>query len=195
MVGETISHYRILSKLGEGGMGIIYKAEDLKLARRVALKFLPPAVGEREKTRLVHEAQAIAQLDHPNICTVFEVDDTGDSPFIAMAYIEGKTLKERLEKGPLPIPEVLEYAQQIVRGLQAAHRKHVTHRDIKSSNIMVTPEGQIKVMDFGLAKQTGRTQLTRDGSTLGTVTYMSPEQAREDFRSSRNMRLPSCIRS
>jgi TolB-like protein/predicted Ser/Thr protein kinase len=178
MVGETISHYRILSKLGEGGMGIIYKAEDLKLARRVALKFLPPAVGEREKTRLVHEAQAIAQLDHPNICTVFEVDDTGDSPFIAMAYIEGKTLKERLEKGPLPIPEVLEYAQQIARGLQAAHRKHVTHRDIKSSNIMVTPEGQIKVMDFGLAKQSGRTQLTRDGSTLGTVAYMSPEQAR-----------------
>ena len=178
MVGETISHYKILSKLGEGGMGIVYKAEDLKLTRLVALKFLPPAVGKRETTRLVREAQAIAQLDHPNICTVYEIDDTRDSPFIAMAYIEGKTLKERLEKGPLPLPEVLEYAQQIARGLQAAHRKHVTHRDIKSSNIMVTPEGQIKIMDFGLAKQSGRTQLTRDGSTLGTVTYMSPEQAR-----------------
>ena len=174
MVGRTISHYWILEKLGEGGMGVVYKAEDTKLKRLVALKFLPPTVGEKEEARLVREAQAIAQLDHPNICTIYEVDETDGSPYIAMAYVEGMTLKERIEKGPRTIPEVLDFARQIARGLQAAHRKKITHRDIKSSNIMLTPDGQVKIMDFGLAKLAGRTQLTRDGSTAGTVTYMSP---------------------
>ncbi len=178
MVGEVVSHYRILSKLGEGGMGVVYKAEDLKLTRTVALKFLPPTVGEKEKARLIREAQVIAQLDHPNICTIYEVDEADGSPFIAMAYVEGMTLKDRIEKGSRTIPEVLDFARQIARGLQAAHRKKITHRDIKSSNIMLTADGQVKIMDFGLAKLAGRTQLTRDGSTAGTVTYMSPEQAR-----------------
>ena len=178
MIGKVVSHYKILEKLGEGGMGVVYKAEDTKLKRLVALKFLPTTVGEKEEARLVREAQAIAQLDHPNICTIYEVDETDGSPYIAMAYVEGMTLKERIEKGPRTIPEVLDFARQIARGLQAAHRKKITHRDIKSSNIMLTREGQVKIMEFGLAKMAGRTQLTRDGSTAGTVTYMSPEQAR-----------------
>jgi eukaryotic-like serine/threonine-protein kinase len=178
MIGRVVSHYKILEKLGEGGMGVVYKAEDTRLHRTVALKFLPSAVGEKDKARLVREAQAIAQLDHPNICTVYEVDEAEGSPYIAMAYVEGMTLKARIESGPRSIPEVLDFARQIGRGLQAAHRKQITHRDIKSSNIMLTPDGQVKIMDFGLAKLAGRTQLTRDSSTAGTVTYMSPEQAR-----------------
>ncbi len=178
MIGKVVSHYRVLEKLGEGGMGVVYKAEDLKLTRTVALKFLPPTVGEKEKARLIREAQVIAQLDHPNLCTVYEVNEADGLPYIAMAYVEGMTLKERIEKGPRSIAEVLDFARQIARGLQAAHRKKIIHRDIKSSNIMLTPDGQVKIMDFGLAKLAGRTQFTRDGSTAGTVTYMSPEQAR-----------------
>ncbi len=177
-VGQTVSHYKILEKLGEGGMGVVYKAEDLKLRRTVALKFLPSTVGEKEQARLVLEAQATAQLDHPNICTVYQVDETLGTPFISMAYVEGKTLKERADEGPLTVAEVLDLGRQIARGLQAAHRKNVTHRDIKSANIMLTSDGQVKIMDFGLAKLAGRTQLTREGRTAGTVTYMSPEQAR-----------------
>ncbi len=180
MIGQTVSHYNILQKLGEGGMGVVYKAEDTRLNRAVALKFLPPTVSEKDKARLVREAQAIAQLDHPNICTVYEVDEAGGSPYIAMAYVEGVTLKERVEEGPRSIAEVLDLARQIANGLQAAHRKKIIHRDIKSSNIMLTPDGQVKIMDFGLAKLAGRTQLTREGSTVGTITYMSPEQARGD---------------
>jgi serine/threonine protein kinase len=178
MIGQTISHYKILEKLGEGGMGIVYKAHDTKLDRTVALKFLPPAGGEKEKSRLIREARAVAQLDHPNICTVHEIGDSEGVPYIAMAYIEGETLKDRIENEPLPMNDVIDYARQIARGLQSAHRKHITHRDIKSANIIVTPDGQIKIMDFGLAKLAGRTQLTQEGSTAGTVMYMSPEQAR-----------------
>ncbi len=178
MIGQTVSHYKILEKLGEGGMGVVYKAEDLKLTRTVALKFLPSTGGEKERDRLVREAQAIAQLDHPNICTVYEVDDAGGSPYISMAYVEGMTLQQLLETGPQSVQQVLGYAMQIARGLQAAHRKKIIHRDIKSSNIMLTPDGQIVIMDFGLAKLADRTQITKEGSTAGTVTYMSPEQAR-----------------
>jgi eukaryotic-like serine/threonine-protein kinase len=178
MIDRTISHYKILEKLGEGGMGIVYKAHDTKLNRTVALKFLPPAGGEKEKARLILEARAVAQLDHPNICTVYEIGDSDGISYIAMAYIEGETLKDRFENGPLAMNDVIDYARQIARGLQSAHRKHITHRDIKSTNIMVTPDGQIKIMDFGLAKLAGRTQLTQEGSTAGTVMYMSPEQAR-----------------
>jgi eukaryotic-like serine/threonine-protein kinase len=178
MIGTTISHYRILEKLGEGGMGVVYKAHDTRLDRTVALKFLPPAGGEKEKARLIREARAVAQLDHPNICTVYEIGDSEGVPYIAMAYIEGETLKARVENGPLALNEIIDYTRQIARGLQSAHRKHITHRDIKSANIMITPDGQIKIMDFGLAKLAGRTQLTQEGSTAGTVMYMSPEQAR-----------------
>jgi eukaryotic-like serine/threonine-protein kinase len=127
---------------------------------------------------LIREARAVAQLDHPNICTVYEIGDSEGIPYIAMAYIEGETLKDRVENGPLAMNDVIDYAGQIARGLQSAHRKHITHRDIKSANIIVTPDGQIKIMDFGLAKLAGRTQLTQEGSTAGTVMYMSPEQAR-----------------
>jgi eukaryotic-like serine/threonine-protein kinase len=178
MTGQTISHYKILEKIGEGGMGVVYKAHDTKLHRTVALKVLTPAGGEEEKARLTREAQAIAQLDHPNICTVYEVNDSEEMPYIAMAYIEGETIKDRVEKGSLVINEVIDYAQQIALGLQSAHRKNIVHRDVKSSNIIVTTAGQIKIMDFGLAKFSGRTQLTKGGSTLGTLMYMSPEQAR-----------------
>ena len=178
MIGKTISHYTIVEKLGEGGMGVVYKAHDTKLDRDIALKFLPPAGGEKEKTRLIREARAVAQLDHPNICTVYEIGDSEGMPYIAMAYIEGETLKDRIENGPLALNEIIDYTRQIARGLQSAHRKHITHRDIKSANIMITPDGQIKIMDFGLAKLAGRTQLTQEGSTAGTVMYMSPEQAR-----------------
>jgi eukaryotic-like serine/threonine-protein kinase len=178
MLGKTISHYQILEKLGEGGMGVVFKAHDTKLDRTVALKFLPPTGGEKEKSRLIREARAVAQLDHPNICTVYEIGDSEGIPYIAMAYIEGETLKDRIENGPLAMNEIIDYTRQIARGLQSAHRKHITHRDIKSANIMITPDGQIKIMDFGLAKLAGRTQLTQEGSTAGTVMYMSPEQAR-----------------
>ena len=178
MIGQVISHYKIIEKLGEGGMGVVYKARDTKLDRTVALKFLPPAVGEKEKTRLIREAQAVARLDHPNICTVYEIGDAEGMPYIAMAYVEGTTIKDRVEEGQLTLDEITDYAQQIARGLQTAHRKNITHRDIKCANIMVTDEGQVKIMDFGLAKLAGRTQLTKEGTTAGTVAYMSPEQAR-----------------
>jgi serine/threonine protein kinase/tetratricopeptide (TPR) repeat protein len=181
MVGQTISHYHIIEKLGEGGMGVVYKAEDTKLDRLVALKFLPPqlSASEQDKARFIHEAKATSALDHPNICTIYEVDETPDGQlFIAMACYEGETLQQKIAKGPLPLDDAITYAIQIAEGLQAAHKKGITHRDIKSSNIMVTPEGQVKIMDFGLAKTTGATMLTKSGATVGTVPYMSPEQAR-----------------
>jgi len=180
MIGKTISHYRILETLGEGGMGIVYKAEDMKLKRLVALKFLPLSIiaREKEKTRFVHEAQATAALDHPNICTIYEIDEADGQLFIAMAYIEGQNLKEKIEAGPLKLDEALGIAMQVAEGLQAAHEKQIIHRDIKPANIIITPKGQAKIMDFGLAKLAGRTVITKEGTTLGTVAYMSPEQAR-----------------
>jgi len=178
MIGKTVSHYRILEKLGEGGMGVVYKAEDTKLKRLVALKFLPSSIiaSEAEKTRFIHEAQAAAALNHPNICTIHEIDDAEGHLFIAMEFVEGQSLKEKIESGPLKLDEALGIAMQVAEGLQAAHEKKITHRDIKPANIMLARKGQVKIMDFGLAKLAGRTKLTKSGSTIGTVAYMSPEQ-------------------
>jgi TolB-like protein/predicted Ser/Thr protein kinase len=188
MISQTISHYKILEKLGEGGMGVVYKAEDTKLKRTVALKFLSPqAVGiEEDKTRFIHEAQAAAALNHPNICTIHEIDEHEGQPFIAMEFIEGTNLKAKVESGLLQLNEAVDTAVQIAEGLRSAHKRNIIHRDVKSANVMITPEGQAKIMDFGLAKAPGRTQLTREGTTLGTVAYMSPEQGRGDVVDARS---------
>jgi serine/threonine protein kinase len=180
VTGKTISHYRILEKLGEGGMGAVYKAEDTRLKRTVAIKFLSPgAIGaDEDRTRFIHEAQAAAALNHPNICTIYEIDEHGDRSFIAMEYIEGVSLKARIGSGPLQLDEAIEIAIEIAEGLQEAHTKGIIHRDIKSDNIMITTSGRVRVMDFGLAKSSGRAQLTRAGTVVGTVAYMSPEQGR-----------------
>ncbi len=179
--GTTLAgKYKIIKVLGRGGMGIVYKAEDTKLKRSVALKFLPPELiqDEEARERFVLEAQAAAALSHPNICTIHEIDEEQEKSFIAMEYVEGQTLRAKIEKGPLGLDRALDTAIQVAEGLEEAHKKGITHRDIKSSNIMVTEKGQAKVMDFGLAKVKGGTLLTREGTTLGTVAYMSPEQAR-----------------
>jgi len=180
MIGKTISHYKILEKLGEGGMGVVYRAEDTKLKRTVALKFLTSQTlgSEEERARFVNEAQAAAALDHPNICTIYEINEVDDRTFISMAYVEGQSLKEKIESGPLELDEALDIAMQVARGLQDAHERGIVHRDIKSANIMVTAKGQAKIMDFGLAKFAGRVGITKVGTTMGTVAYMSPEQAR-----------------
>jgi serine/threonine protein kinase/Tfp pilus assembly protein PilF len=172
--------YRIIEEVGHGGMGVVYKAEDLKLKRCVALKFLPPHLMDSPelKERFLIEAQAAAALSHPNICVIHEVGESEERPYIAMEYVEGETLRDKLKNGPLKPEEALDYAVQIAAGLGAAHRKGIIHRDIKSANIMVTEQGQAKVMDFGLAKLRGGASLTKSQTTLGTVAYMSPEQAR-----------------
>jgi serine/threonine protein kinase/Tfp pilus assembly protein PilF len=179
MIGKTISHYRILEKLGEGGMGVVYKARDTKLDRIVALKFLPKHLlcDEEAKTRFVHEAKAASALDHQNIATIYEIDEAEGECFISMVYIEGKSIKEVIKEKKLSIEAILRIAIQIGEGLNAAHKKDIIHRDIKSDNIMLTHEGLVKIMDFGLAKLKGVTKLTKTGSTLGTLQYMSPEQA------------------
>ena len=179
MIGKTISHYKILEKLGEGGMGIVYKAEDTKLKRTVALKFLPPGLTRdpQAKERFLHEAQAAAALEHQHICNIYEIDETEEQIFIVMSCFEGQTLKEKIDAGLLKIDEALKIAVQAAEGLQAAHEKGIIHRDIKSANIMVTDKGQTKIMDFGLAKLKGQTKITKEGSTLGTAAYMSPEQS------------------
>ncbi len=186
MIGQTISHYRIQAKLGEGGMGIVYKAEDTKLKRTVALKFLPPTLTSdpEAKERFIHEAQAASALDHKNVCTIYEIDETKDGQlFIVMACYEGQTLKERLHVGamhasPLSITEAIDIAIQVAQGLQKAHEKGIVHRDIKPANIMITSDGEVKILDFGLAKLKGQAHLTKEGTTVGTVAYMSPEQTR-----------------
>jgi serine/threonine protein kinase len=172
--------YRILEELGRGGMGVVYKAEDTRLERTVALKFLPPELTHVPdvKARFMREAQAAAALDHPNICTVYEFDEADDRTFISMAYVEGRSLKKKLESGPLELEEALSIATQVAEGLAEAHKKGIIHRDIKSGNIMVTDRSQAKIMDFGLARKSESTLLTSEGATLGTVAYMSPEQAR-----------------
>jgi len=182
MIGKTISHYKILEKLGAGGMGIVYKAQDTKLDRFVALKFLPAHLSqaEEQKKRFIHEAKAASALNHPNIATIYEINEAGGQMFIAMEYIEGKPLNKIAGDAnlrPLPIDEAINYAIQIAEGLQAAHKKEIIHRDIKPANILITKDGQVKIVDFGLAKLAGRTLLTKEGTTLGTVAYMSPEQA------------------
>jgi tetratricopeptide (TPR) repeat protein/predicted Ser/Thr protein kinase len=180
MIGKTISHYRIIEKLGEGGMGIVYKAEDLKLGRVVALKFLPPewTRDAAARARFFHEAQAAAALSHPNICTVFEIDEADEQIFIAMERIEGESLRDMVARGPMEVGEVLDVSSQIAEGLAAAHAKGIVHRDVKPGNVMLAPGGRPKIMDFGLAKSAGQTKLTRTGTTTGTVAYMSPEQSR-----------------
>ena len=183
MVGNRISHYKVLEKLGQGGMGVVYKAEDTRLERRVALKFLPEhLLGDEEvRKRFVREAKAAAALDHANICTVHEIDESDGKTFIAMSLIEGEPLDKRIGRGPLKIDEALDIAQQIAAGLEAAHKKGVVHRDIKPENIMVGPDsigagGRVTIMDFGLAQLTQASRLTRADQTMGTVAYMSPEQ-------------------
>jgi eukaryotic-like serine/threonine-protein kinase len=183
MIGQLISHYRILSKLGEGGMGVVYKAHDTKLDRDVALKFLPHYLTSdpNEKERFYHEAKAAAALIHQNIAVVHEIGEHEGQLFIAMEYVEGKTLKEfvgTIHESPQPLKKILDIAIQVCEGLAAAHEKGIVHRDIKSENIILTTKVQPKIMDFGLAKVKGATKLTKAGSTLGTAAYMSPEQAR-----------------
>jgi len=180
MIGKTISHYKILDKLGEGGMGVVYKAEDTELEREVAIKFLPHhiAANTNERARFKVEAKAAAGLNHPNIATIYSIEEANDEMFIVMEYIKGQELKDKIEAGPLAIDLTLELAIQIAKGLQAAHEKGVVHRDIKSANLMLTDKGDVKILDFGLAKLRGQTKLTKEGTTLGTVAYMSPEQAR-----------------
>ncbi len=180
MIGKTISHYKILEKLGEGGMGVVYKAEDTTLKRAVALKFLPQETTRRPeaKARFLHEAQAAAALNHPNICTIYEIGEADDQTFIAMALIEGESLRDKIGGGPLKLDKAIDLAVQIAEGLAAAHGKRVVHRDMKPGNVMVTNEGRAKIMDFGLAKSPGQTRVTRTGTTTGTIAYMSPEQSR-----------------
>lgn len=181
MIGQTIAHYRIIEKLGQGGMGVVYRAEDTKLGREVALKFPPPRSTQsaEEFQRLIHEARAAASLDHQNICTIHEIGEADGQPYIAMSYVEGKTLRDYLADGPLNVVELMKIATQVADGLSAAHEKGITHRDIKPENIMINTRGQVKIMDFGLAKSSRQTtKITQEGSTPGTAAYMAPEQAK-----------------
>ena len=181
MIGKTISHYKILEKLGGGGMGVVYKAEDTKLKRTVALKFLPPAfsLDEEAKQRFIKEAQAASSFDHPNICTIHEIDETDDGQlFISMAHYEGETLKKKIERGQIKIEEAIDIVSQVAEGLNRAHKKGIVHRDIKPANIFITNDGIAKILDFGLAKVSSQAQITTMGTTMGTVAYMSPEQTK-----------------
>ncbi len=197
MIGQTISHYRITGRLGSGGMGVVYEAQDLTLGRRVALKFLPPDLARDASAldRFLLEARAASALNHPNICTIYAAEKDGEQSFIAMELIEGQGLDTKMQSGPLPVDRLLDISIQLADALDAAHAKGIVHRDIKPANIFITQRGQVKVLDFGLAKLTraagfltetmGNTEdaartasLTSPGSTVGTISYMSPEQAR-----------------
>jgi len=180
MTGDVISHYKILEKLGEGGMGVVYKAEDAKLKRTVALKFLPIELTRdpEAKERFIHEAQAASALNHPNICSIHAIEEFEGQQLLDMEFLDGNTLGAVLGQKELPISRVMEIVIQVAEGLNAAHKKGVVHRDIKPDNIMLTNDGLVKIMDFGLAKLKGSSKLTKSHSTLGTIAYMSPEQAR-----------------
>ncbi|HLF14616.1 MAG TPA: serine/threonine-protein kinase, partial [Bacteroidota bacterium] len=190
MIGQIISHYKILDKLGEGGMGIVYRAHDTKLDRTVALKFLPPQVSatDQDKNRFLQEARAAAALNHPHICHIYRIEEVDAPPasgrqgekmmFIEMEHVDGVTLRKKIASGPITLTEALNLATQIGEGLEEAHGKGIVHRDIKSDNIMVNSRNQAKVMDFGLAKLKGALKLTRSSSTVGTLAYMAPEQLR-----------------
>ncbi|RMD99194.1 MAG: serine/threonine protein kinase, partial [Calditrichaeota bacterium] len=187
MASKTILHYRIIEEIGRGGMGIVYKAEDTKLQREVAIKFLPRRYSRdaEERQRFEIEARAAAALNHSNIATIYAIEEVEDESsngrtrlFIVMEYIAGQELKAIIHNQPLSLDDAINYITQIASGLQIAHEQGVIHRDINSSNIMVTERGQIKIMDFGLAKLIGSTKDTAAGTTLGTAAYMSPEQAR-----------------
>lgn len=188
MIGRIISHYKIIEKLGGGGMGVVYKAQDIKLDRLVALKFLPPSFSNDDETkqRFIHEAKSASALEHNNICTIHEIDETKPvggaleegQLFIVMSYYEGETLKKKIEKGNLKLEEIVKITIQIAEGLKKAHGKGIVHRDIKPANIFITKEGTVKILDFGLAKSISESAITQKGITLGTAAYMSPEQTR-----------------
>ncbi len=181
MIGKTVSHYKILEKLGEGGMGVVYRAQDLKLDRPVAIKFLPShlSTDENAKKRFIHEAKTSSSLDHPHINNIHDIDETPEGQlFIVMAFYEGRTLRQKIEQGLLSVGESLELVSQIASGLAKAHESGIIHRDIKPANVLLTGDGQAKIVDFGLAKLTGKTRVTKTGTAVGTVAYMSPEQAR-----------------
>ena len=180
MLGREVDHYRILEPLGGGGMGVVYKAEDSRLQRTVALKFLPPSLTRDPvaKSRFLQEARAASALDHPNVCTVYDVGEIEEGQlYLAMPAYDGETVKQRIEHGPLPVEEAVDIAKQAVRGLAKAHKQGIVHRDVKPANLMVTGDGIVKILDFGLAKLAGAAGLTRTGFCVGTPTYMSPEQA------------------
>ena len=179
LIGSTVSHYRILERLGGGGMGVVYKGWDVRLERFAAVKFLSPHRSSSDdfKRRFAREARTASRLEHPNICTVFETDETEDGRlFIAMAFCEGESLKRKIERGPLPLPQALAIAAQVAAGLAAAHDKGVVHRDVKPGNVMVAEDGRVKIVDFGIARLADETRLTRTGDVMGTTAYISPEQ-------------------
>ncbi|HMD13551.1 MAG TPA: serine/threonine-protein kinase, partial [Bacteroidota bacterium] len=183
MIGQTISHYKILEKLGEGGMGVVYKAQDTKLDRIVAIKFLSSHLSASvdNKARFLQEAKATAALNHPNILGVYEIDESDGSLFFAMEFIEGKTLKSHIASlksaTGIPLDQAIVWTKEIASGLTAAHEKNIIHRDVKPENVMLTNDGHVKIMDFGIAKLKGSSGMTKTGTSMGTLAYMSPEQA------------------